>query len=147
MSAMNRKAGFSLIEVMVAILILGVAMVGLMMGITAALSSNKESEIQTVAALVAAGQIELLRADALLTDGETEGQCGEGLSLYRWKQSVTGAGINGLHEVKVTVENSKSGQSVYELQTMLFDPPIDLPPGKSSSAKDSKSNKRGRRNQ
>ena len=47
-------AGFSLVEVMVAVLILGVALAGLTEGITTALSSNKESELQTTAALIAA---------------------------------------------------------------------------------------------
>ena len=64
MNLMNHNAGFSLVEVMVAILILGIALVGLTQGITTALSSSKESELQTVAALFAAGQIETLRAAA-----------------------------------------------------------------------------------
>jgi len=59
----NRKRGFSLIEVMCAVAILGVALVGLTQGITTALGSNKESELQTTAALLAAGRIETLRAE------------------------------------------------------------------------------------
>lgn len=118
-----RNAGFSLVEVMCAILILGIAMVGLTLGITTALSSNKESELQTTAALLAAGQIELLQADNLLTDGVQAGDFGAGLSLYRWKQSISGTAISGLHEVAVTVENSRTGQRIYELRTLLFDPP------------------------
>src|SRR3954453_14697321 len=52
--ALNAVRGFSLIEVMVAVLILGVAVAGMVQGITAALSSSKESELQTTAALIAA---------------------------------------------------------------------------------------------
>ena len=52
---MKPDHGFSLVEVMVAVLILGVALAGLTEGITTALSSNKESELQTTAALIAAG--------------------------------------------------------------------------------------------
>ncbi len=73
---MNRRrhnAGFSLIEIMVAILILGVALAGMTRGITTALSSNKESELQTAASLVAAGQIETLRASKEIIDGVTDG--------------------------------------------------------------------------
>lgn len=120
-----RHAGFSLVEVMVAILILGIALVGLTQGITTALGSSKESELQTSAALIAAGQIETLRADGYLTDGETDGDCGEGLSLYRWKQSITATTTAGLHEVTVVVENAKSGTAIYELKTLLFDPPSE----------------------
>lgn len=123
MSLMHRTAGFSLIEVMCAILILGVALVGLTQGLTTALSSTKESELQTTAALLAAGRIETLRAEGYIIDGEDEGEYGEGLALYRWKQSITTTSLDGLYEVDVVIENSKSGQTIYELRTLLFDPP------------------------
>ena len=109
MSLMTHNAGFSLIEVMVAILILGIALVGLTQGITTALGSSKESELQTAAALFAAGQIETLRAENDLTDGTTEGDCGAILPLYRWKQTISPADIDGLHEVDVVVENAQTG--------------------------------------
>jgi len=116
--------GFSLLEVMCAILILGISLVGLTQGITAALRSSKESEVQTAAALIAAGQIETLRAEGFVIDGESEGDCDE-LPLYHWRQSVSSTTIDGLHDVAVTVENSKSGKGIYELRTLIFDPPLD----------------------
>jgi Tfp pilus assembly protein PilV len=122
---------------MCAILILGIGLVGLTQGITAALQSSKESELQTTAALIAAGQIETLRADGFVTDGEAEGD-GEGeLSMYHWKRSITATKIDGLHDVQVVVENSNSGKSIYELRTLLFDPPaaplLDAPDRKDSA--------------
>ena len=138
----QRNAGFSLVEVMCAILILGIAMVGLTLGITTALSSNKESELQTTAALLAAGQIELLQADKILTDGVQEGEFGAGLALYRWKQTVSSTAISGLHEVEVTVENSKTGKTIYELRTMLFDPPSESASAKTGIPKDSAKSKK-----
>jgi len=130
---------------MCAILILGIAMVGLTLGITTALSSNKESELQTTAALLAAGQIELLQADKILTDGVQEGEFGAGLSLYRWRQSIARTAISGLHEVEVTVENSKTGKAIYELRTMLFDPPSDSASARTDNQKDSAKSKRKKR--
>ena len=134
---MHRNAGFSLVEIMCAILVLGIALVGLTEGITTALSSAKDSELQTAAALVAAGQIETLRAEGYIVDGETEGECGEVLPLYRWKQSITSTSINGLHEVEVVVENSRSAQAVCELRTLLFDSPGDTTWSASGARKDS----------
>jgi prepilin-type N-terminal cleavage/methylation domain-containing protein len=142
MNAPRRNSGFSLMEVMCAILILGIALAGLTQGVTTALTSSKESELQTTAALVAAGLVETLRAEGNLSDGATEGECGEGLSLYRWKQSITRAGIDGLHEVDVVVQNAKTGQSIYELQTLLFQRP-DEPVG-SGSRRPSESGSRRR---
>ncbi len=122
---MNHHAGFSLIEVMVAVLILAIALVGLTQGITTALASSKESELQTTAALFAAGQIELLRAEKELADGTDSGDCGAGLPLYRWKETVSPADIDGLHEVDVVVENSQTSAEIYELKTLLFQIPDD----------------------
>jgi prepilin-type N-terminal cleavage/methylation domain-containing protein len=134
MNSMNHNAGFSLVEVMVAILILGIALVGLTQGITTALVSSKESELQTTAALFAAGQIELLRAEKDLADGTVSGDCGAVLPLYRWKQTVSPADINGLHDVDVVVENSQTGVEIYELKTLLFEIPDDSS-GKTKTAK------------
>jgi prepilin-type N-terminal cleavage/methylation domain-containing protein len=116
------NAGFSLIEIMVAILILGLALAGLTRGITTALASNKDSELQTVAALAAAAQIETIRADATWSDGVTDGDCGDDLPGYRWTQTIKPADVDGLHEVTVAVRKGDSEKPIYELTTLLFDP-------------------------
>lgn len=115
-----KRAGFSLVEVMVAMVILAIALTGLTQGLSTALSASKESELQTTAALFAAGQIELLRAQPDWTDGEEQGNCGAGLALYRWRQTVRPTDIDGLHEVDVVVENAQTSASIYELKTLLF---------------------------
>jgi type IV pilus modification protein PilV len=141
MNRNRRNAGFSLVEVIVAIVILSIALVGLAHGITTALSSSKESESQTAAAMYAAGLIETLRAEGDLADGQTEGDCGAELPLYRWTESVTGAGIDGLHEVDVSIQSARTGQAIYELKTLLFEPPVDASDTKKNSDSKSK-NKR-----
>jgi prepilin-type N-terminal cleavage/methylation domain-containing protein len=120
--ALRNDAGFSLVEVMVAILILGIALAGLTQGVSTALNSSKDSELQTTAALFAAGQIEQLRAEGGLSTKETEGDCGAGLELYRWKQIVTPTQIEGLHEVTVIIESTRDYKPIYELRTLLFEP-------------------------
>ena len=139
---MNRTAGFSLIEVMCAILILGIGLVGLTQGLTTALSSSKESELQTSAALIAAGRMEMLRADGYLKDGVEDGEGGEGFALYRWKQTISSTTIDGLHEVEVVVENAKSGKTIYELRTLLFDPPLDSSQDESSTRRNPAASKK-----
>lgn len=144
MRTIPQTAGFSLVEVMCAILILGVGLVGLTQGIAAALRSSKESEVQTAAALIAAGQIETLRADGFVIDGETNGDGEEDLSLYHWKQSVKSTSIDGLHDVEVVVENSKTGKTIYELRTLLFDPPAASALDDAGSRKDPTKKKEGK---
>jgi prepilin-type N-terminal cleavage/methylation domain-containing protein len=132
----TRVAAFSLVEVMCALAVLAIALVGFTQAISSALSSSKESELQTTAAWVAAGLIETLRADGIYTDGESEGEGSGAYAIYRFKQKVSSTSIDGLHEVVVEVANKNTGQQIYELRTMLFDPP-------STTATNSNSNRRG----
>jgi prepilin-type N-terminal cleavage/methylation domain-containing protein len=121
---MNDRAGFSLIEVLCAILILGVGLTGMVHGITSALRSSHESERQTIAALLAAGQIETLRAEGYLVRGREEGNGSGPMERYRWTQRVSDSAIEGLYEVEVSVFHGESDEVIYRLQTMLFDPPL-----------------------
>ena len=142
----NGQAGFSLVEVVCAILVLGVGLVGLTQGVTTALSSSKDSEVQTAAAMLAAGQIETLRAEGYLTEGEKESAEDEGLPGYRWRQTITRTSIDGLYDVKVAVENAKSGRPICELQTLLFDPPVYETQEDRSGRRDSdRTRRKGRR--
>lgn len=139
-NTLHPSAGFSLIEVMVAILILGIALVGLTQGITTALGSGKESELQATAALFASGEIEELRAAGGITDVSTEGECGDNLPLYRWKATISKTDLDGLHNVEVVIEDSTTGKEIYTLQTLLFERPAD-------STDKQETQKRGRRKQ
>ena len=142
MNAPPFNSGFSLIEVMVAILILGVALAGLTHGITTALDSSKESELQTTAALFAAGKIETLRAEGGLENGDTDGDCGASLEMYHWKQTISDAGIDGLHDVDVVIERAQDNQEIYELKTLLFEAPANSTANEAGTAKASQSKSR-----
>jgi prepilin-type N-terminal cleavage/methylation domain-containing protein len=137
MSARRHNGGFSLIEVMCAILIMGVALVALTHGMTTALASTKDSEVQTTVVALAAGQIETLRAGGVLTDDTTEGDFGDNFPRFKWEQTVSPGAVDGLHQVDVAVKDSKSGATLYKLTTLLFD--SDYP---SSSASDAKAKQR-----
>ena len=134
------NGGFSLVEVIVAVAIMSIALVGLAHGITTALSSSKDSELQTTAAMYAAGLIENLRAQGGITDGQTQGDCGDEMPLYRWTVSVSAAGVDGLHQIEAAIQNTHSGQEIYTLQTLLFEPPPDTDQKKD----DAKSKKKSR---
>ncbi len=126
--AFARCGGFSLLEVLCAVAILAIALVGLTQGLTTALHNNKDSELQSNAILFASGLIETLRAEGGLTDGTTDGPCESGLSQCEWQQTIAPANIQGLHEVTVSVRLTSSGKNVCELKTLLFEVPTDLAP-------------------
>ncbi len=137
--------GFSLIEVLCAILVLGVGMVGLTHGLTTALSSSKESELQTIAALLAAGRIETLRAEGYVTDGFEEGESGEGFSSYHWQQLIRRTDIEGLYEIRVVIQHGRVPQPVYELRTLLFEPPLLPNASPAQNRRETESSRRDRR--
>jgi prepilin-type N-terminal cleavage/methylation domain-containing protein len=118
------NSGFSLIEVLCAILVLGIGMVGLTQGLSSALAASKEVEWQTAAALLAAGRMETIRAEGYLTEGVEEGEEEKG-SPFQWQQTITATSIPGLHEVSVVVQRRGSEKPLYELRTLLFDPPLE----------------------
>jgi prepilin-type N-terminal cleavage/methylation domain-containing protein len=118
----SARSAFSLVEVICAIAILAIGLVGLVQGVTTALSSSKEAELQTTAALFAAGQIETIRADGFVIEGESDGDCGPDLEAYEWRQNVTSTPLDGLFEINVVIEHAKTGKQIYQLQTLMFDP-------------------------
>lgn len=123
MNPTSCQAGFSLIEVILAVLILGIALVGLTEGVTAALTSSKASERQTTAAMLAAGQVETLRATGSYDDGDSAGDFGDEYPQYRWTQTISSEDLPGLHDVDLVVEDSQTGNAIYDLKTSLFELP------------------------
>ncbi len=116
-------AGFSLLEILCAVVVLGIGLVGLTEGITASLKSSKDAERYTMAVFLARGQLETLRADGLLAVGVESGDFGSSFPRYNWRQSVRHAGVDGLHEVVVQISFGEREEPLYELSSLLFEVP------------------------
>lgn len=119
-------AGFSLIEVLVAIVILGTGLVGMSQAITAALAASRDAELYSTAVMLASGRMEEIMMDPLLTTGEEEGAFETGFSGYRWKTRIVDTRIEGLMEATVLIEHGGRSAPVYELKTLVFVPPTTL---------------------
>ncbi len=121
------ESAFSLIEVMCAILILGVGVAGLTEGIATALKSSRESQLLAAAVLEAEAVIELLRADGYIAEGSKEGECSPALRPHRWRRTVSRTDLEGLHDVEVWVEDGRTGKVICELRTLVFEAPTSTP--------------------
>ncbi len=143
MRSTSRCGGFSLIEVLCALFILGVGLVGLMEGITLALRSTKETERMTRAVLLAASQIEELRAESYVIEADEEGECGELLPGCGWRKRIARTEIDGLYHVSFSVTEAKGEKTLYELKSLLFDMPFET--GVESDAQEDRAKSSGRR--
>jgi len=122
----SRTGGFSLVECVVATLILGIGLVGMTKAITAALATSHDAEHYSRAVFLAAEQMELILNDAAFIQAdEKEGEFEDALSGYKWKAVIREAGEDGLFEVTVTVLRANTGERLYELTSLTFAPPVD----------------------
>ena len=118
-----RQSGFSMLEVFLATLLLGVAIVALTEGISVALRSSKSAERHTVAVLLAESQLELIRTDSFLSAGSDEAEC-ELFPGYRYEQEIEERDdYDGLYSVRVSVFHGDSDVPLFGLETLLFDGP------------------------
>lgn len=127
---------------MVAVVVLAVALTGLARGLTTALGSSRDSAHHTQAVLLAAGRLELLRAEGDWSTGETEGKA----ETFRWRQTIAATAVEGLHEIKVAVSRPPEEAPVYSLTTLLYQAPSDLPSGKDKAPDATRSRRKNRRN-
>ncbi len=118
------ERGFSLAEILCAVVVLGIALVGLAEGITVSLRMGKEAERYTSAVLLATGRMETIRAEGDFIAGEETGDFGDEFALYTWSQNIVETGLSGLHSVRVEVLLASTKEQLYELEALLFQVPI-----------------------
>jgi prepilin-type N-terminal cleavage/methylation domain-containing protein len=120
---MTSRSAFSLLEMLCAILVLGIGLVGLVQGITTALASNTEAERHTIAALLAEGRMEMLRAEGYFERRSEEGDFGESFPAYLWRETLEETQTEGLFDVRIAILHADSGRMLYQLETRLFEIP------------------------
>ena len=120
-----RGAGFSLIETLCGILVLGVAVVALTQSITAALRSTRSGVDHSRAALLAAERMELLFARRYLPTTEVEGEFEVPDDQFGYRESVEEIEPEGLHEITVEIIDLALERPVFELVGRRFVKPFD----------------------
>lgn len=121
----NRRAGFTLIEMVVATVLLALGVVGTLACISSATRSTSISSEYTTAALLAQQKIsELEAAPDQIQGGEQTGDFGEEHPTYTWRQQVETGMVASLMRVTLVIE-WRSGSRARQAQfaTYLLIPP------------------------
>ena len=101
---MGRVHGFTLLEVLVALLIVSLALSGLVAAGGQSVASSAHLRAKTIATLVASNrlaEVELLQSGLATT--ETFGEAAMAGQKWRWRQRVSGTGVGQLKRIDVAV--------------------------------------------
>ncbi|MEM7262175.1 MAG: hypothetical protein AAF488_09310 [Planctomycetota bacterium] len=120
-------AGFSLIETLLATLLLGVTLVGITEALTVSLRSSKDSERYTRAVLIAEARVEEIRTEGSYLEGETTGSF-DAFPGFEYTETISAGEFDGLYEVEVSVEHTETKARLYTLTTLLFELPYEADP-------------------
>ena len=115
----DSRRGFTMVEVLVALAVLVIGMVGLLVLATSLLrASGVIGELDCGAAL-ARNKLEELAVEGIYEEGEDEGDFEEqGYPAYQWNVETTSVeDVAGLYEVKVSVQKQDS-RRVWRLVTL-----------------------------
>ncbi len=105
------KRGFTLIEMIIATLILALAIVGAMGAISSSLHATESSDrIQTAALLAQRKMTELELQATNLTSGEQQGDFGEDFANYRWRAVTDTTEFEKLLKITLTVSWGEGGK-------------------------------------
>lgn len=109
----RRSAGFTLIEVMVALVIAALALTGVMAGISQMVDGSITMRDRTYASWIAQNKIAELRlSDAEPKVSETNGEVDFAGSEWRWTATISETGVQYLFRVDVAVTFAGSNDVV-----------------------------------
>ncbi len=98
-----RTAGFTLLEVMVALLIIATSFVVLLHTRNQSVTAADYAKRTTVATLLASERMSAIEQEDFPDTGEESSNFGDDYPEYRWKTSVSDTAYENIREVKVEV--------------------------------------------
>ena len=114
--------GFSLIELMAALTIFGVGVLGTLELFTVCLQSTSASVGYTQAMLLAQGRLEETIAEGYVVEGTDSGDFGSGYPRHAWELDVEETDQTGLMRVQIVVTwNERGREKQYALTTLVAD--------------------------
>jgi prepilin-type N-terminal cleavage/methylation domain-containing protein len=98
-----RRTGFTLIEVMASLALVGIILPATLAGVGLAMSLMDEAREQSEAAALSSGKLDEITATGDWRTGDAEGDFGPDWSKYRWRKEVNEWEEPSLSEVRLTV--------------------------------------------
>ncbi len=117
------RAGFTLLEVLVAVAILAIAMVAILKANVQNLDALTKSRETTTASLLAASKLAEIEAAGVANWGESQGDFGEDYPEFTWQVETTSTEVEGLERITVIVQRSGgvAGREVRIEELMLVE--------------------------
>ena len=107
--------GFTLLEVMIAVSILAIALVGVLQLQSQSISMSSEARFKTTAALLAQGKMAEIESSQSLSSRTETGEFGPDFPQYNWRLEVADTQIPQFKRIEVTVFNQTFSRFVYKL--------------------------------
>ena len=112
--------GFSLAEMMAAVTIFGLGVLGTLEVFTVSLQSTSSSLNYTQAVMLAQSLMEETIAEGDLSEGETTGDFGEGYPQHSWALEIVETDTSGLYQVTASVMWTERGKDKeFSLTTLV----------------------------
>jgi general secretion pathway protein I len=101
----NKNAGFTLMEVLIAMAILAIALVGVFYLQSQSISMSTDSRFMTTAALLAQSKIVEIESGVVSSGPAQDGDFGDDYPQYSWRMEITDTKLPQFKKIEVTVKN------------------------------------------
>lgn len=122
---MIRQRGFTLLEIMVALAIVGFLIMGYLRSVSQSITVVDRAENKTFAHWIALNRLTEMRLDQAPPEvGETDGEVEFDDRFWRWDARVTETGVDNLYRVDVAVAFDDTPDDPVTSLTAFLGPPV-----------------------
>lgn len=122
---MRRQSGFTLLEIMVALAIVGFLIMGYLRSVSQSITVIDLAESRTFAHWIALNQLTEMRLQPSVPEvGESDGEVEFDDKLWRWEARVSESGVENLYRVDIDVRFDDAPDDIVTTLTGFLGPPV-----------------------